>query len=313
MKSKPLIIGKIEIKNPILLAPMVDVTDSAYRQICKESGAELVYTEMLYVDAIVNENSKTKKLMHFTEKERPIGIQITGSKLEHFKKAIPIFKKYNYDLIDINCGCPSSRIIGNEAGSFLLKSPEKIAEIIYLLKNAGFTVTAKIRLGFKNNNVIETAKAIELAGADALTIHARLASDGNDIPADWKEIENVKKILKIPVIGNGDINSGKQAEEMLKIADGCMIAREAIGNPLIFKQIKNYLETGKELKINQKENIKLFKRYIELAEKEKIEDLGRIKNLGTKFISGFPGSSKLRQEFMKLKTIGEIKKFLERI
>ena len=200
MRLKSLKIGKLKLKHPIILAPMVDVTDLPYRLICKKAGASLAYTEMLYISAIIHENEKTKKLMKTIPSEKPVGIQITGNSPEEFKKAIPYLK--NYSLVDINCGCPSLRITGNQAGSYLLKNPEKISEIIKILKSAGLTVTAKIRLGFDKNEAVKIAKTIEKAGADAITVHARLAIHGNEVPADWEQIKNVKKAVKIPVIGN---------------------------------------------------------------------------------------------------------------
>jgi tRNA-dihydrouridine synthase B len=147
MHNKKIKIGKIILKNPLILAPMVDVTDSAYRQICKKQGASLVFTQMLYTSQIINENRKTLSLLQFKESERPIGIQITGNSLAEFKACIPYLKPY--DIIDINCGCPSIKITGNQAGSYLLKNPEKIASIIKLLKSSlpSKTITAKIRLG----------------------------------------------------------------------------------------------------------------------------------------------------------------------
>ncbi|MBI3334730.1 tRNA-dihydrouridine synthase family protein [Candidatus Pacearchaeota archaeon] len=303
MKPRYLQIGKIKIE-PILLAPMVEVTDLPYRFICREAGASLTYTEMLYIDAIIHENAKTKKLMQFTERERPIGIQITGSKVEHFKKAIPYLK--DYDLVDINCGCPSTRIVGSEAGSYLLNNPEKIGEIIKILKSAGLIVTAKIRLGFKNNTVLETAKLIESAGADALTIHARLAHHGNDVPADWSWIKKVRSSISIPVIGNGDITSGKQAEAMLKIADACMIARAAIGDPDIFYRINRYLKTGEIIPFDLKRNLHYLKQYLDYCRDFSFTDLSRIKYITAKFFRNIEGSAKMRQQVMQCKTLNEL-------
>jgi tRNA-dihydrouridine synthase B len=313
-KVKPIKIGKYKIKNPLFLAPMVDVTDMPYRLICRKAGAGMAYTEMLYVDAITHENNKTKQLMDFDKKkEKPSAIQITGNNVQEFEKVIPYLKKY--DIIDLNCGCPSIRIVGCEAGSYLLRNPDKIASIIKLLKKNGLTVTAKIRLGFDNNNVIEIAKKIEKAGADAITVHARLAVHSNKIPAQWEWIAKVKKAVKIPVIGNGDVINGESAKRMLEICDGVMIGRASIGDPLIFDRINYYLETGKERKKEEdvKGNLKLFLEYIQLCKKQEIVDLHRIKSVGTYFISGFNGAAKKRAEFMSLKTINEMEEFVKKI
>jgi tRNA-dihydrouridine synthase B len=303
---KGLKIGKIELKNCLFLAPMVDVTDLPYRVICREAGAGMTYTEMLYIDAILHENKKTKNLMKTTKEERPVGLQVTGNNVNEFKKFAKLKELKNYDLIDINCGCPSIRITGNEAGSYLLKNPEKIGEMIRILKNEGHIVTAKIRLGFKKNNVLKVAKEIEKAGADALTVHARLAVHGRRVPANWKWIEKIKKSVKIPVIGNGDVFSGEDAKKMLEICDGVMIARGAIGDPLIFDRILN----GGEKDV--KKNLKLFLRYLKL-EKEIYGsdiDFGRVKFVGGSFLKEFKGASKSREKFMKLKSVKDMRRFI---
>jgi tRNA-dihydrouridine synthase len=216
-------------------------------------------------------------------------------------------------LVDINCGCPSVRITGNEAGSFLLKNPEKVVEMIKLLKKKKFIVTAKIRLGFDDNNVIEIAKMIEKAGADAITVHARRAIDSNNIPADWNWIVKVKENVKIPVIGNGDVRNGADAEKMLKICDGVMIARAAIGDPTIFERINYYLKTGKEKEIDYKKNIKLFIEYLKIAKKYDIIDMPRIKYLGSNFLKNFSGASKFRNELHGLKDFDELNRFLRNV
>ena len=304
---KPLKIGNIKIKNPLFLAPMVDVTDLPYRLLCRKAGAAMAYTEMLYISQILHENKKTKQLMKTSKEDKPLGVQITGNSPEEFKKVIPFVK--NYDLVDINCGCPSMKITGNKAGSYLLKHPEKISKMIKTLKKADLTVTAKVRLGFKKNNVLKVSKAIEKSGADALTIHARLAIHGSSIPADWSQIKKVKSQIGISLIGNGDIFTPQQTEKMLEIADGVMLARAAIGNPLIFKQILHYLKTKKELEIKPMQKIKQFQLYLKLAKRYKLLNMNRIKFLGSNFIRGFLNASKYRTQLMQLKSIDEIEEF----
>ena len=222
-------IGNIKLKNRLFLAPMVDVTDCAYRLLCRDEGVAMAYTEMIYVDAILHENSRTLKLMKIGGKDdRPVGLQVTGNSVNEFTKFSKLKILEDYDLIDINCGCPSTRIVGNEAGSYLLKNPEKIASMIRTLKDHGLTVTAKIRLGFKNNNVMEVSKVVEKAGADLLTIHARTAQQKYSDAPDWDWIAKVKKEIGIPVVGNGGIVNGATAEKMLDICDGAMVASAAI-------------------------------------------------------------------------------------
>ncbi len=312
---KSLKIGSIKLENPLILAPMVDITNLPFRLICRKSGCSLAYTEMINVPAIIHKNPKTEEMLKSAKQDSPLGVQITGNNLEEFKKVIPYLR--NYDLVDLNCGCPSERITENESGSCLLNSPEKIADIIKLLKKNNLTVTAKIRLGFKKNNVLEIAKIIEKAGADAITVHPRLASQGYDVPADWKEISRVKKAVKIPVIGNGDILSPEKAAEMLKTTgcDAIMIARGAIGDPLIFERTLNYLKTGKKTEFSFKNNIKCFQDYLKLSKKYKLTEsnLVNIKHLGTKFIKNIQGAGKMRNELMQLKSFDEIVNFFEKI
>lgn len=308
---KSLKIGNIKLKNPLFLAPMVNVTDLPYRLICRKTGAAMAYTEMIYISAILHKNTKTQNLMKTSKEDSPIGIQITGNSINEFKKVTPHLKPYN--LVDINCGCPSIRITGNQAGSYLLKYPEKISKMIKILKQADLTVTAKIRLGFKTNNVLKVSKAIEKAGADALTLHPRLAIQGSSIPAQWKWIKKVKNSIGIPIIGSGDIFNGKDAEKMLEIADGAMLARSAIGDPLIFQRILKYLKTKKESEFNFKQNIKRLQEYLKLAKEHNLIDIPRIKYLGSNFIKNTRGASKMRNRLMQLRTFEEIENLVKTI
>lgn len=308
---KTLTIGPLKLKNPIILSPMVDITDLPYRLICRKAGASLAYTEMLYIDAILHENKKTQGLLKTIPSDKPVGLQITGNSPNEFSKLIPYTKPF--DLIDINCGCPSLRIAGNKAGSYLLKNPSKIAKMIRILKKSNKPVTAKIRLGYKSNNALSVSKKIEKAGADAITVHARLAIHGSSVPADWSQIKKIKKSLGIPVIGNGDILSPEKAAEMLDICDGAMIARGAIGDPYIFQRISKYLKTGRVPQFDQKKNLQAFLKYLDLAKKHDLIDLNRIRYLGTKFIKGFPNSAKTREKLVKLKSIKEIKSLIKNI
>ncbi len=305
---KSLKIGSVCLKNRVFLAPMVDVTDLPYRLICRKQGVGIAYTEMINIGAILHENEKTLRMLKTCKDDKPIGIQITGRNVEEFRKVIPHLRKY--DLVDINCGCPSLRITGNDSGSYLLENPKKIGEMIRVLKDEGLNVSAKIRLGYKKNNVLKVAKEVEKAGADLLTIHARLANQGSSIPADWKWIKKIRSKIGIPVVGNGDVNSGARAKEMLEIADGVMVARAAIGNPLIFNQILHYLKTGKEKEFGYKDNLKLFENYLTLAERHKVVEIPRIKFLAGNFLRKFEGAAKAREGFSKIKNLREAKGFL---
>ncbi len=308
---KPLAIGSIKLKNPLILAPMFQVTNLPYRILCRKAGASLAYTEMVYIDALLHKNSKTMEMIKTNKEDYPLGIQVAGSEISQFEKAIPMLSRYN--LTDINCGCPSYKITSNNAGAYMLKSPEKIFKIIKKLKDNGLTTTAKIRLGFKTNNAVKIAKEIEKAGADAITIHARLAKDDYSKRADWNQIRKVRRAIGIAVIGNGDILKAEDAKKMLEIADGAMIARGAIGNPFIFKQALHYIKTGKNLKLTLKMRIKSFWDYIKLCEKNEFEDMGQIKHIGCHFITEFNKASNYRNELMKMRDIGQIKTFIKSI
>lgn len=304
-------IGNVKIKNPLFLAPMVDVTDTAFRMICRRCGAGMAYTEMIHVQSLIHGEKGLKYKTLTNSDDKPLGIQITGSNAKDFTKVIP--KLRNYDLVDLNCGCPGHLTLDNFSGAYLMKSPEKIFSIIKLLKDNGLTTTAKIRLGFNKNIVMKLAKKIESAGADALTIHARLASQGRGGNADWKWFSKVNEKTGIPLIGNGDVNSPEKAAELLEITDGVMIGRAAIGNPLIFKQTLDYIKKGKYKENNFKENLVLYLDYIKLSGKYDLLKMSKAKYIGGKFIRGFEGAPEKRNEFMNLKSFAEIKSFVKRL
>jgi len=309
---KTLKIGKVKIPNRIFLAPMMDVTDFAYRKICREAGCGMAYTEMINADALIHVADFTeKKILRIPEEKKPVGIQITTNSPEKVKKIIPFLK--NFDIVDVNCGCPGELTIDHGSGSYLLKNPEKIVEIIKILKKEKLTATAKMRLGFNKDNSLEIAKTIEKAGADAITVHGRLAIHGNETPSDWNAVKKIKKELKIPVIYNGDINSPKKVKEILEKTgcDGVMIGRTAIGNPQLFERTIEFEKTGKDPGFDFQKNISYFKEYLHLLKRYNFIKMQRIKYVGGNFFREIPGSAKLRERFMKLKTLEEIEKFVE--
>jgi nifR3 family TIM-barrel protein len=291
---------------------MIDVTDLAYRLICRDSGASIGYTEMLQVEALkafALKKEKALKLKMLTNpKDKPLGIQITGRKVLDFGEVIPELRKY--DLVDLNCGCPGHLTIDHGSGSYLMKSPNKIGKIIKLLKDNDLNVTAKIRLGFNKNNVLELAKKIENSGADSLTLHARLASQGRGDKADWKWFEKVKNDIGIPLIGNGDVFKPEDAGKILEVCDGVMIARGAIGNPLIFNQILDYMRTGKYKENNYNANLRLYVEYLKLAKKYDLLKMSKVKYIGGKFLRGFKDAPKVRNDFMKLRSFEEVEGFV---
>ncbi len=242
-------IKDIEIKNRIVFAPMAGVSNISYRQIIKEMGAGLIYSEMISTLGIKYNGKKTIDLINFEETERPISIQIFGSDVASFVNAAKyIEENFHPDIIDINMGCPVPKVaIKSQAGSALLKDPNKIYEIVSnVVKNTSTPITVKIRSGWDNEhiNAEQVAKKIEEAGASAIAIHARTRSQGYSGKADWNIIKKVKENVRIPVIGNGDINTIYDAKRMLEETkcDAVMIGRATLGNPWFIKQCVEYIE-----------------------------------------------------------------------
>ena len=268
MSCKGFYIGNVYIKNPIIFAPMAGVSDTSYRKIIKDMNPGLIYCEMVSDKAICYDNKKTMDMLIMDDKERPISQQIFGSDIESFVKAAKIVEQtMKPDIIDINMGCPVPKVaLKNQAGSALLKNPDKIKEIIKAVVNAvSIPVTVKIRSGWdeKNINAVEVAKICEEAGASAIAIHARTRSQGYSGKSDWSIIKAVVSAVKIPVIGNGDVTTPELAKQMLDETGcaGVMIGRGAIGNPWLIRNSVDYLEKGTyQEEIPIKERIEMMKK-----------------------------------------------------
>ena len=251
------------------MAPMAGYSNTSYRKIIKRMGAGLIFAEMVSDKALVYHNQKTFDLLAVSEEERPIAQQIFGSDVDSFVKAAKIVEEtHHFDIIDINMGCPVPKVaISSQAGSALLKHPDKIYEIVSsVVKSVSVPVTVKIRLGWDENsiNCVEVAKVIEKAGASAITIHARTRAQGYSGIARWEYIKQVKEAVSIPVIGNGDVRSPEDAKRML-METGCdavMIGRATYGHPWIFREIRHYLDTGEEMPpMSVNERVVLAKRH----------------------------------------------------
>lgn len=244
-------IGDVEIDNQVVLAPMAGICNSSFRKICKEMGCGLIYAEMVSDKAITFNNKKTIDMLYMEDMERPLVQQIFGSDKESFVEAAKyIYENMHPDIIDINMGCPVPKVaVRAQAGSALLKSPDKIYDIVKsVVESVPIPVTVKIRSGwdFEHINACEVAKIIEKAGASAICIHPRTRSQGYSGKADWSIIKLVKSVVDIPVIGNGDIKTPEDAKRMLDETDcdAVMIGRGVQGNPWLIKQTVDYLDKG---------------------------------------------------------------------
>lgn len=301
-----------KLKGKAILSPMAGITDVAFRELCKKYGASLTCTEFLNSTAIIRKNPKTLKMLQTSPLEKPKQVQLFGNSIDQVISAGK-FVEDKFDIIDVNCGCPAWKVIKTGAGSELLKSPDKIGEFVkQLSQSVNIPVTLKIRKGIneENINAIEVAKIAEANGASAIAIHGRTQKQGYAGKADWEIIKQVKQSVKIPVIGNGDVFTPEQFKQRLEESevDYILIARGAIGNPYIFKQINNYLSTGSYEKSPSKKQ--LFKEYFDLAIEYKI-NFKQIKNQAVLFTKGEIGGSKLRKELTQCKSLEELKQILE--
>ena len=316
---KPFYIGNVLISGPIVLAPMADISNSAFRQIVKSMGANLVYAEMVSDKAICYENEKTLKLLKMTEGERPIAQQIFGSDKKSFVKATKrVIKLMNPDIIDINMGCPVPKVaLKAQAGAALLKDPEKIKEIVEAVVNiSNVPVTVKIRSGWDEQsiNAVEVAKICEKAGASAICLHARTRKQGYSGFSDWNLIKKVKESVNIPVIGNGDVTSPQLFVKMLEETgcDAVMVGRAVIGNPFIIKQIDEYLNQGKVLTFpTVKDRLDMLKEHFNLLEKDNKNAILEIRSQALAYLKGMSGSKKLKQDIVKAKTKKELFNLLD--
>lgn len=248
-------IGNIDLgKYPVLLAPMEDVTDPAFRLMCKRFGADMVYTEFVSSDALIRSVSSTERKLQICDEERPVAIQIYGRFTEAMVEAAKIVEEAKPDILDLNFGCPVKRVAGKGAGAGMLKDIPKMLEMTReVVKAVNIPVTVKTRLGWDSDNKIITTLAEQLqdCGIAALTIHGRTRAQMYTGEADWTLIGEVKNNprIHIPIIGNGDVTTAERAKECFDRygVDAVMIGRGSIGRPWIFREVKHYLETGEQL------------------------------------------------------------------
>ncbi len=313
-------IGSVKIKNQVVLAPMAGYSNTSFRKIIKEMGAGLIYAEMVSDKALTYQNEKTLELLKMSDEERPIAQQIFGSDVKTFVEAAKIVERTMHpDIIDINMGCPVPKVaISAQAGSALLKDPEKIRNIVSeVVKAVSVPVTVKIRSGWdeKSINCVEVAKVIEESGASAITLHARTRSQGYSGHADWQLIKKVKESVSIPVIGNGDILSCYDAKRVLEEThcDAIMIGRGALGNPWLIKECVEYLENETPpKKVPYEEKITMMKRHFELLKKDKSEKqaLLEIRSHILFYLKGMPHGKEVKEKICQGKSEEEILEIL---
>jgi len=311
-------IGKVEIEKAILLAPMEDITDVSFRLICKELGADVVYTEFVNSEGLVRASEKTHNKLKIIEEERPVGIQIYGSSIESMVGGAIIAEAEHPDLIDINAGCWVKNVVGCGAGSALLKDPPYMQKMVTeVVKSVSLPVTVKTRIGWDDDTIliIEVAKRMEDAGAKALTVHCRTRKQGHKGDADWTWIPKVREVVNIPVVLNGGVMSANDVKLAFDQtgADGVMIARGAIGNPWIFQDAKELMNVGSiSGVIDDKIKIKTCLRHLQLATKVKGERRAILEH--RKFYSGYLkglyNASKTRQAMMTLLDYNSVEDYL---
>ena len=311
-------VGKIEIEKALLLAPMEDISNLAFRKLCKELGADVVYTEFVNSNGLIRNNLKTQKKLQITDEERPVGIQIYGEAIEPMKKSAKISEMENPDIIDINAGCWVKKVANRGAGAGLLKDPPYMQMMVEeIVKQVSVPVTVKTRIGWDEDSILilDVAKRMEDAGAQALTVHCRTRKQGHSGEADWSWIPRIKNVVNIPLVLNGGIFTAEDVKQAFDEtgADAVMIARGAINHPWIFKEAKELLFDGKistvitpELRITTA--LKHLKYELEIKEVRRA--VIPFRKFYSGYLKGLYGASKIRQELYRYEEYEPIEEIL---
>ena len=308
---------------PLLLAPMEDVSDPPFRYVCKMFGADVVYSEFISADGLIRDAVKSVKKLDFSEFERPVGIQIFGNSIDPMVEAARYAETAHPDIIDINFGCPVKKVASKGAGSGILNDIPKMVAITKAVVEAVKTpVTVKTRLGYddEHREIVDIAERLQDVGIAALTIHGRLRTTKYSEPADWTLIGEVKNNprMTIPIIGNGDVVDGISAKHFKDTygVDGLMIGRASYGNPWIFAQIRQYLETGEELPLPDiTERVRISKLQLEKSVDWKGEHIAllEIRKHWSSYFKGLPNFKPFRMRLMEINSVDEIYGLLDEI
>jgi len=317
---KSLKIGTLNTSHNLVLAPLAGISNYPFRQVCRNFGADLTFTEMVSVDGLLYQNDSSLRLLKIYSHEQPIGFQFFGSEPDLFERMIPLILPLQPALIDINFGCPVRKVVAKGAGAALLHDLRKVERIVSVVKSAcSLPVTAKIRIGWDQQNIVvkEAALAVAAGGADAVTVHARTRNQGYAGSANWEYIAAVKEILKIPVIGNGDVFDGISALKMFQTTavDGIMLARGVLGRPWIFRDILSYLqkqEKTEEPTISERLEILENHYRLEVSEFGEEHALPRMRKHFAWYTSGLPNAAKLRNHIFRAKKFSEIRSIFSR-
>ncbi|MUP45082.1 tRNA dihydrouridine synthase DusB [Gramella sp. BOM4] len=312
-------IGNIDVGDfPLLLAPMEDVSDPPFRALCKEQGADVVFTEFISSEGLIRDAAKSTMKLDIYEKERPVGIQIFGANLESMLQSVEIVEKSGPDIIDINFGCPVKKVVSKGAGAGILKDIDLMVSLTEaMVKHTKLPVTVKTRLGWDHDSIkiVEVAERLQDVGCQAISIHGRTRAQMYKGEADWRPIAEVKNNprMHIPVFGNGDVDTPERAMEMRDQfgLDGAMIGRASIGYPWFFREVKHYFETGEHLPPpTMKERLDAARRHLQMAIDWKGEKLGvfETRRHYTNYFKGIPHFKEYR---MKMVTSDDSKDVFE--